>query len=131
MILGFKKEFPWGKFTNFELRIKGEIKIHTFRSGNRWNPGNIIHFATGVRTKFYHQFTLGQCINTQEIEIKYEKKLECPAIYIDGKRYAKDRFDPKYELLVKNDGFDDVHEFLRWFDKDFKGQIIHWTDFRY
>lgn len=35
------------------------------------------------------------------------------------------------DLLCLNDGFDSAHSFFNWFNKDFQGQIIHWTDFRY
>ena len=35
------------------------------------------------------------------------------------------------ELLAKHDGFNSMEDFFKWFDKDFKGKIIHWTDFRY
>jgi len=35
------------------------------------------------------------------------------------------------EQLAKNDGFNSVEDFWNWFTEDFKGQIIHFTDFRY
>lgn len=35
------------------------------------------------------------------------------------------------DLIAVNDGFDNIHDFLSWFNKDFDGQIIHWTDKRY
>ncbi len=35
-----------------------------------------------------------------------------------------------YEYCRKQ-GFDSVEDFFRWFDTDFKGKIIHWTDLRY
>lgn len=28
-------------------------------------------------------------------------------------------------------GFDSVKDFFRYFNKDFKGKIIHWTDLKY
>lgn len=42
--------------------------------------------------------------------------------------------DDIIEQLYKNEGFKDRVEFFtdhHWFRKDFKGQIIHWTNFRY
>ena len=35
------------------------------------------------------------------------------------------------EQLAKNDGFDSVQDFFNWFNEDFNGRIIHWTDFKY
>lgn len=35
------------------------------------------------------------------------------------------------DLIAINDGFVDLFEFFRWFNKDFTGQIIHFTDLRY
>ena len=34
-------------------------------------------------------------------------------------------------IKINNDGFDSIENFLRWFNKDFEGKIIHWTGFRY
>lgn len=33
--------------------------------------------------------------------------------------------------LAVNDGFDSDEMFFKWFDKDFDGWLIHWTDKRY
>lgn len=33
--------------------------------------------------------------------------------------------------LAVNDGFPDAISFFQWFDSDFEGQIIHWTDLKY
>jgi hypothetical protein len=33
--------------------------------------------------------------------------------------------------FVQNDGFDSIEDFFSYFDKGFKGKIIHWTDLRY
>lgn len=35
------------------------------------------------------------------------------------------------EELIRNDGFDSVDDFDRWFQEDFYGDLIHWTDKRY
>ena len=117
MILGFNKRFP-------EKIING-TKIHTFREdkNNRWKSGRVIHFATGVRTKNYHQFMVGECKSTQEIEI-YPFTGE---IVIDGKGISVNQL---YEV-ARNDGFDQLQEFFNWFNQNFSGKIIHWTDYRY
>lgn len=35
------------------------------------------------------------------------------------------------DLIAVNDGFSGLHDFFRWFNKDWEGKIIHFTDFRY
>ena len=35
------------------------------------------------------------------------------------------------DLIIRNDGFTDIFQFIRWFKKDWKGKVIHWTDLRY
>lgn len=114
MILGFKPIFV--------DKIKSDSKIHSIRKGNRWKPGAKIHFATGVRTKKYKQFGLGECIRVQSIEIYFPSG----NVLIDGNFF----FDK--ERLAKNDGFNSFDEMLDWFGKDgIKGQIIHWTNYKY
>jgi hypothetical protein len=69
MVLGFKKEFPWGGPTYFKEKIligagygpPHPPKIHTIRAGDRWGAGMTIHMANGVRTKNYQQFNIGPC----------------------------------------------------------------------
>lgn len=121
MILGFKNQFP-------PLILKG-TKIHTIREDkpNRWKEGNKIHFATGVRTKNYNQFGEAVCTGTQKIVIKYRKTMDMPDIYIDG----IDVWKTGITTLARNDGFENFMDFIKWFNKDFEGKIIHWTDLRY
>ena len=118
MKLGFKKQFV--------DPIKNGTKIHSIREDehDRWKAGNIIHFATGVRTKYYNCFFEDVCKSTQDFEIVYDDE---PFVYIDGKILWVEEI----ELLAKHDGFNSMEDFFKWFDKDFKGKIIHWTDFRY
>jgi len=51
MLLTFKRHYPITlppykpmRATNFRLKIEQGIKIHSFRLGRRWKPGNYIHF---------------------------------------------------------------------------------------
>jgi len=119
MILGFKIQFK-------DLILSGS-KIHTVRGDkhDRWQPGKIIHFVIGARTKNYNQFKIGKCISTQFISI--EKKEFGQEIGIDG-QYL---FPSEMMTLAKNDGFDSIERFLDFFPGDFSGKIIHWTDFKY
>jgi len=118
MILSFNKRFT--------PKIKSGTKIHTIRSDpkNRWKPGRLIHFATGVRTKNYDNFKKDMCLSTQKIEFKYvmyDDKI--PVVLID--RVVLATFE--VERLAINDGFDTVQGLYDWFDSDFTGKIIHWT----
>lgn len=128
MVIVFKKQF--------EDKILKGSKIHTIRedSNNRWKAGNKIHFATGVRTKNYNQFTEGECKSIQTIEISYHKAASTKVtVRIDNKVILSSLlvFDYNFLEFVKNDGFDSIESFFDWFDKDFKGKIIHWTYKRY
>lgn len=127
MILGFKKQF--------EQKIIEGSKIHTIREDphDRWKPGKEIHFATGVRTKNYNEFRKGVCISVQRIKIF---RLGGEAIIHIGDNITLFRplfrqWPEQMRVFVKNDGFDSVEDFLKWFNKDFDGKIIHWTSFRY
>ena len=132
MILGFKKQFT--------LPILRGTKIHTIREDkhNRWKAGAKIHFATGVRTKNYAQFTFDTCVSVQKIEIEHVTGLA--RVFIDKRLFGEiwhHGFDDIYEYtndlltLAMNDGFNDLTEFFEWFDKPFIGKIIHWTEKRY
>ena len=143
MVLGFEPQFV-------EPILDG-TKIHTIREDkhNRWKPGMKIHFATGVRIKNYHQFKTAVCVSVQEIRINWRD------IFIDGKSlnhiipfihvgYTKllegnslKMYIPNEMIsineyrLATNDGFESIDDFRKWFNKDFTGKIIHWTDFKY
>ena len=127
MILSFKTKI--GNIpTNFEEKILFGQKIHTIREDakNRWRVGQIIHFATGVRTKQYNCFKTGVCTGIQTIKIKNDGFI-LESIHIDGKRLRT----LGLMALMDNDGFDCLQSFKSWFNKDFEGKIIHWTDHRY
>jgi len=120
MLLTFSKSV-------FVRRIELLIKIHTIREDktNRWYKGRLIHFWAGnprnVKNHPY-QFKEGKCKSTQKIEIKNK------CIYIDNREKL---LSDKVKLLAIQDGFDSVNEFFEWFNKDFTGKIIHWTNFKY
>lgn len=108
-------------------------KIHTIREdkANRWKEGNMIHFVINNRTKDRFQFApVVFCTGVQKIEIKYN---DYPVVIIDNRPlYISNKED--YSILHKlaqNDGFETIEEFFGYFNKDFKGKIIHWTNFEY
>lgn len=127
-------------------------KIHTIRhdKNNRWKAGNDIHFIINNRTKNRFQFApIVRCTGVQKIKIEWdcwnkfsddpydknpltvqfddELKERCVLITIDGKRLNR----REVIRLAENDGFDCVDHFLLWFNKDFQGKIIHWTNLKY
>lgn len=118
MILGFKKQFV--------PKILSGEKIHTIRRdhANRWKPGKIIHFSTGVRTKDYDQFAIGRCTSTSEIIINPAKERVFISIG-SGLVYRGEGV----LAFAKNDGFDSLEDFWKWFHQPFEGKLIHWTLF--
>jgi hypothetical protein len=48
-------------------------------------------------------------------------------VNIDGRWIT----DAELKILSVNDGFDSVDDFFEWFNEDFAGKIIHWTDLKY
>lgn len=115
-------------------------KITTIRedASNRWRAGMDIHMVINNRTKNRFQFApVMKCKRVQAIEIKQmlmtmsaysitvDEKIF--VVEVDGKRL--NRFD--IEVLAINDGFDSVEDFFSYFNKDFTGKIIHWTNLKY
>lgn len=132
MILGFKKEHPPGTPTRFKEKTLTGIKIHSMREDihDRWQPGNSIQMAYGVRTTNYEQWNEGRedlsvCVSTQKAQIKW-KGFDC-TLTIDGRQLSQEEL----EQFAINDGFDDVVQFMAWFNKSKKYKIIHWTSKRY
>lgn len=122
MILGFKPQF--------KERILAGTKIHSIRENNsrRWSPGMKIQFATGIRTKNYNQFWEAELISLQKFEIKYSSISKTSLVILIDEYPINGYF---HSLLAKNDGFDSVKDFLQFFNKDFCGWILHWTQFKY
>jgi hypothetical protein len=140
MILGFKKTFPWGEPTFFKEKIWSSFettnypqekpKLHSIRAGERWQPGMFMHLAYGVRTKKYECFQLATVKTVQRIIISARDKRVLVATRGIDKSYFIDFLklnEDMIEDLAKNDGFDSVTDFWKWFDQDMSGQIISWT----
>ncbi|MEL3904423.1 MAG: hypothetical protein P1P63_04860 [Treponemataceae bacterium] len=128
MIIPFKERFV-------EPILNGS-KIHTIRADrpNRWRMGKHIHFATGARTKNYNCFKTGRCYCVQKINIEW-KHLNKAVVRIDDKIFGiyenQNRFDYQLQELANNDGFNRMSDFFDFFNVDFEGKIIHWTNFKY
>lgn len=139
-------ETKWDELPDGRLKSG---KIHTIRTGNRWKAGMIIHPVINNRTKNRFQFAPKMmCSSVQNIEITDVSHLHgsnyefgyLMNIFVYGINYFK-LFDvvidnrklklPDIKKLAINDGFDSVEDFFAYFNTDFKGQIIHWTDLKY
>ena len=103
-------------------------KLHTIRQGvGRWRAGMNIHMVINNRTANRFQFAPTiKCKSVQKIEIKWNSK-HIVTVYIDGKSIHADVL----EVLAVNDGFNSLADFFAYFDKDFTGTLIHWTDLKY
>jgi len=61
-------------------------------------------------------------VSKQKIEITKEY-----SVIIDDKNLTPGEI----EQLAINDGFNDIHDFFRYFDKQFIGEILHFTSLKY
>lgn len=111
-------------------------KIHTIRKNNRFKPGMKIDFFVGLRTKNCFRFAPRQpFVSSQQISIIHHWN-GYAHVLIDNKVYwgglkTKNEFENTITQLALNDGFDNVKDFFNWFDEDFDGFIIHWTNKKY
>ena len=109
-------------------------KLHTIRKDekNRWKRGIMIDFFINARTKDMFRFAPRiPIVSIQQIEIihieNHPDYIDHVSIKIDGCRISKEK---ELELAI-NDGFENLNSFLEYFNEDFKGKILHWTDFKY
>ena len=137
MILNFKTQIG-GKPTNFVENTLSRQKIHSIRAGRRWKVGDTIHMSTGARTKNYKQFNkdlphLQTVIDVQDIKIRWKTGAKTELANYDFRVFVDRRELVGQELrdLIDNDGFMLAYDFGDFFNKDFDGQIIHWTDYSY
>lgn len=127
--------FDLGSDHNFDLDklCSCEPKLHTIREDktNRWKAGNKIDFFINCRQPNMFRFApVLPVVSVQKIEILYDKafgKSIQPDVIIDGVRLHPMKLDE----LAQNDGFDTVEDFFAYFNEDFTGKLIHWTDKRY
>lgn len=129
-------------------------KLHTIRQDiiERWKVGNNIDFLINVRQPNMYRFApVLPVLSIQSIEFRYKEnsaEVTCLdikfdricTIFIDGKFYGDAYLmnsgqvvSSSYtiEKLANNDGFDKAEDLFGFFNKDFKGKIIHWTDYKY
>lgn len=119
---------------------EGDAKLHTIREDktNRWKAGMLIDFFINARTKNMLRFAPRvKVVSVQKIEIEWYFENQVVQIFIDNERmfsydikYPED-LSTKFKHFVQNDGFSTIEDFLDYFNKDFSGKIIHWTDLKY
>lgn len=111
-------------------------KLHTIREdkSNCWKAGMKIHPVINNRTKNRFQFApVIECVSVQSIEITKSELLEygyaskIPLVYIDDVLLET----ADLEKLAINDGFPTLKAFFAYFNEDFTGKIIHWSDLKY
>lgn len=105
-------------------------KLHTIREDktNLWQAGMKIDFFINVRKKNMFRFApVLPVVSVQKIEIIHQEFLNDIIIKIDGKIINTE----EQQQLAWNDGFDNLLAFLMYFNEDFIGKIIHWTDLKY
>ena len=99
-------------------------KLHTIRKDekNRWKEGLMIDFFINARQKNMFRFAPRiPVVSTQKIIIKNN------TVWIDGFPLL-----PKQTMgFAINDGFENVDDFFKYFNEDFNGKIIHWTNLKY
>lgn len=115
-----------------------KAKLHTIREDkkDRWKKGMNIDFFINCRQKNMKRFApVLPVVSTQKFKIIYYDNTntvwEFPhlkfAVRVDNRRLEP----AEIKILAQNDGFDSAEDFFNYFDKDFSGKIIHWTDFKY
>jgi hypothetical protein len=113
-------------------------KLHTIREdkNNRWKPGTMIDFFINARQKNMFRFAPKiPVVSEQKIEINWFCKKEYEPFYwwknvticVDDVYLSCEQCIE----LAQNDGFDTIEDFFNYFNKNYKGKIIHWTDLRY
>jgi hypothetical protein len=116
---------------------KGISKIHSIRAdkNDRWHAGVLIDFFINNRTKDMFRFAPRvPVLNTQKVLITYTKTKKA-MVFIDDKCFYMQDFslEGNYKMLhlAQNDGFATIEKFFEYFNEDFTGKIIHWTDKKY
>jgi len=138
MMLKYKNKFKRSLICNEKKKILPKITSIREDKTNRWKLGNNIHFIINNRTPNRFQFApVVKLVSTQKIEINYiDKPFKEVDVYIDW-RFIYSTYTDIYlhsnlmHQIAINDGFDSIEQFFNWFNKDFTGKIIHWTDLKY
>jgi hypothetical protein len=112
-------------------------KLHTIREdkNDRWQTGTKIDFFVNCRQPTMFRFApVLPVVSTQKIYITYTKSKKT-MVFIDDVCFYMQNLslegNHKMLHLAQNDGFDTIQDFFAYFNEDFKGKIIHWTELKY
>lgn len=137
MLSPINPEIHYTSDYNFVAKSKLSAKYHTIRTDKRdfWRIGRKIDFFINCRQKNMFRFApVLRVVSTQKIEIKWHVTENKKPYWYKNATISVDDFYLNAEQVIKlsvNDGFDSVEDFFKYFDKDFIGKIIHWTDLKY
>lgn len=117
-------------------------KLHTIREDkkDRWKAGTKIDFFINCRQKDMFRFApVLPVVSTQKVQIMWFNTFGTfvARVFINDQSFACVKFEKEMIVtgkmleLAQNDGFDTIEDFFAYFNEDFKGKIIHWTDLRY
>lgn len=123
----FGKNWDW--FPEEHSRLNNP-KIHTIREDakDRWQSGTKIDFFINPRQKNMFRFApVLPVVSVQKIEIIHTEYMNDIIVTIDGKRLNTS----EKQQLAYNDGFETLYDFLAYFNEDFTGKLIHWTELKY
>lgn len=144
----FYQDFTNNKAIHKNLFVKP--KFHTLRTDpkNRWKADMPIHFVIHNRTKNRFQFApITKCVSVQKVVIKWnclnesfysplDSMNKVKHILLDGNSVSLQIDNKRLNIgeisnLATNDGFPSLEAFFDYFNTDFEGKIIHWTDRKY
>lgn len=140
--LRYCHEGPFFGDDGYYSHLDHKPKLHTIRHDphGRWKPGMTIHPVINNRTPNRFQFAPEiVCTGVQEIKIKHGM-FGFKSVWIDGN--ITGNFSENFigenpvctdlmRTIAINDGFDSLEQFFAYFNEDFTGKIIHWTDLKY
>ena len=115
MNINYKKEM--------ERALASGIKLHTIRQKPIAVGTMMNHIVYPYKKKERRCVLSNFCTSTQMITIESSSR----TIKVDNKELSK----VDIERLSKNDGFDSIEDFWSFFNQDYQGMIIHWTDTKY
>lgn len=138
---------------DFDTTINHRPKYHTIREDvkARWKEGTKIDFFINVRQPNMYRFApVLPVVSTQKVEFIWKDNTENQSclgitydrtctIMIDDKFYADAYLlndwvvSSSYNLkdFANNDGFDTIEDFFDYFNENYTGKLIHWTDLKY
>lgn len=131
-----------GQPTGFKKKILEQVKIHTFRGNYKYWQNIVRQVNAGEAVLSLREWS-GLPYKSKQQEIVKFTKLGIQKVKFrknKGGNKVSIRFDAQKKSSItilnpvsvaKNDGFDQVNDFINWFPAKFDGCVLHFTDFRY